>query len=202
MADSVDFGLPGVAVNPGDHICGFFFGVEERDEVLFPFLRAGMDKGDKCVCIVDATEPSAVRAGLGAAGEIDLGVESPQLDVLRASEAYLRSGAFSTRDMIAFFTDAFGTANKAGYTRMRVAGETTWLFQDPPGKEEFIEYESELNRFVPQHDQVVLCLYDLARFGGGMMVDLLKTHPRLLLGGMVIDNPHYLSPDEFRLTRS
>jgi hypothetical protein len=34
-----------------------------------------------------------------------------------------------------------------------------------------------------------------------MMVDLLKTHPRLLIAGMVLDNPHYLSPNEFRLAR-
>jgi hypothetical protein len=38
--------------------------------------------------------------------------------------------------------------------------------------------------------------------GGSTMVDLLRTHPRLLLGGMVIDNPHYLTPDEFRLART
>jgi hypothetical protein len=43
MADSVDFGLPGVAVNPGDHIGGFFFGIEERDEVSLSFLRLSPD---------------------------------------------------------------------------------------------------------------------------------------------------------------
>jgi hypothetical protein len=82
-----------------------------------------------------------------------------------------------------------------------VAGETTWLFDDPPGADEFVEYESELNRYTTQYPQSILCLYDLERFGGGMMVDLIKTHPKLLLGGLLIDNPHYLSPDEFRATR-
>ena len=37
--------------------------------------------------------------------------------------------------------------------------------------------------------------------GSGTMADLLRTRPRLLIGGMVIDNPHYLTPDEFRLAR-
>jgi hypothetical protein len=41
-------------------------------------------------------------------------------------------------------------------------------------------------------------MYDLERFGGGVVVDLLKTHPKLLLGGVLIDNPHALTPDEFR----
>ena len=27
--------------------------------------------------------------------------------------------------------------------------------------------------------------------------NLLMTHPRMLVGGMVIENPYYLSPDEF-----
>jgi hypothetical protein len=27
-------------------------------------------------------------------------------------------------------------------------------------------------------------------------VDLLKTHPRLLLGGMILDNPDYMTPEE------
>jgi hypothetical protein len=34
-----------------------------------------------------------------------------------------------------------------------------------------------------------------------MLVDLVKTHPKLLLGGVVIDNPYALSPDEFLATR-
>jgi hypothetical protein len=206
-SERVDFGLPGVTVNPGDHICAFFFGVEERDAVLLPFLRAGLCNGEKCMCIVDATEPSAVLDQLHAdlphdADGAPAAAAQRPLEVLRATEAYLRGGAFSTRDMIAFISDSIDSASHAGYDRTRLAGETTWLFQDPPGSEQFIEYESELNRFVPEHDQVVLCLYDLARFGGGMMVDLLRTHPRLLLGGMVIDNPHYLTPDEFRLART
>jgi hypothetical protein len=49
---------------------------------------------------------------------------------------------------------------------------------------------------------VIMCLYDLDDFGGGMIVDVLKTHKKLLLGGLVLDNPHYLSPAEFRASRS
>ena len=30
-----------------------------------------------------------------------------------------------------------------------------------------------------------------------MMLDLVRTHPKLLLGGLVIENPHYLTPDDY-----
>jgi hypothetical protein len=48
---------------------------------------------------------------------------------------------------------------------------------------------------------VILCLYDLARFDGENLVDILKTHPTVLVGGMVLDNPYYLEPAEFLATR-
>jgi len=84
----------------------------------------------------------------------------------------------------------------------RVTGEAGWVLEAPLGVEEFIDYESQLNDFAPRYPQVILCLYDLAHFGGGMIVDVLKTHKKLLLGGLVLENPHYLTPDEFRATRS
>jgi hypothetical protein len=209
MRTAVDSGLPGVNLAPGDHLCGFFFGIAERDEVLLPYLRAGLRSGEKCMCIVDATEPEHVFDGLDAQLD-DMHepkskpyVESEQLGVISASQAYLRTGEFSTPDMIEFLQDFTSTATGVeGYDTVRIAGETTWLLKQPPGAEQFIDYESELNRFVPLYPQVVFCLYDLQRFGGGMIVDVLRTHPKVLLGGMVLENPNYLSPDEFRAMRS
>jgi hypothetical protein len=200
--DAVDFGIPGAQLQPGDHVCAFFFGLAERDDILLPYLRQGLRDGDKCLCIVDASEPSTVISGIGDGVNVDGAVRSRQLEVLRATQAYLRTGEFSTNQMIDFFRETVGAATASGgYDFARVAGETTWLFDDPPGADEFVEYESELNRYTTQYPQSILCLYDLERFGGGMMVDLIKTHPKLLLGGLLIDNPHYLSPDEFRATR-
>jgi hypothetical protein len=199
----VESGLPGVALEPGDHICGFFFGVEERDSVLLPYLRAGLQTGDKCICVVDASEPATVLESMGADNDLDVHrfVQSEQLDIRKATEAYLSSGAFSTDDMISFLDDFVRDATVGGdYARVRIAGEATWVLDEPPGFDKLIEYESELNRFVIRYPQIILCLYDLQRFGGGMLVDLMKTHPKILLGGMVLDNPHYLSPDEFRAT--
>ena len=63
---------------------------------------------------------------------------------------------------------------------------------------ELMVLESEMNRFLPLFPQVVVCLYDIGRFGSGIVVDLLKTHPRMLIGGMLVENPYYTSPDELR----
>ncbi len=53
-----------------------------------------------------------------------------------------------------------------------------------------------MNRIIPLYKQVVLCLYDLNQFGGALIFNLLKTHPTLLLGGLLLENPYFRTPDE------
>jgi hypothetical protein len=53
-----------------------------------------------------------------------------------------------------------------------------------------------MNRYLPLYPQVIVCMYDLDRFGAGLVVDLLKTHPRILVGGMLVENPYHVTPDE------
>jgi hypothetical protein len=196
---SMKFGLPDVSFGVGDHICCFYRGPTERDEILLPYLHAGLVAGDKCTCVVDETEPEVVVAGLDAADSIS----SHQLDVQRSTDTYLLGGHFSTDRMISFWDAAVAEAmGDGGYQFARSVGEMTWSLRELPGVDELAGYESELNRFMPRYPQVILCLYDIDQFGGGIVVDMLKTHPRVLLGGIVLENPFYLSPDEFLATRA
>jgi hypothetical protein len=66
-----------------------------------------------------------------------------------------------------------------------------------PGVDALIRYESELNRFTARHPQAVLCMYDLNQYNESIVIDLLKTHPLVLLSGMALENPYFLTPDEF-----
>lgn len=49
---------------------------------------------------------------------------------------------------------------------------------------------------VRRHPQQVLtCRCHLELAGGGIIVDLQRTHPRVLLGGLLLDSPHFVSPE-------
>jgi hypothetical protein len=199
MADSHDLGVPGVAVAPGDHLCAFYLGDRERDELLLPYLRAGLHEGDKCLGIVDSNDPSTLANELGGGIDVDACVASKQLELWKSTDSYLRDGKFTIERMIEFWEGTVGPAVQSdGFEFVRVFGEMTWSLRDMPGVEYLADYESEVNRFVPKYPQVILCMYDLREFGGGLLMDLLKTHPKVLLGGLVLENPHYLSPDEYR----
>jgi len=202
MTDSVALGINGLSIPPGTHICAFFRGVAERDEIMVPYLREGLREGNKCMCIID-DEVDGVRTALGADPDPAAPANDHQLDICSSKETYLRRGTFSTQEMLDFWEDSVGAALKEdGFPFVRSTGETTWTVKELPGLYDFLTYEAELNRFLPRYPQVILCLYDLDHFGGQILVDILKTHPKVLMGGTVLENLHYLEPDEFLASRA
>src|SRR6476620_927291 len=82
-------GLPGVSFTPGLHICAFFRGPSQRDELLLPYLREGLAAGDKCICVTD--DPAAGAAVCALAGEF--GSAAPaQLQPMDSASTYLSGG--------------------------------------------------------------------------------------------------------------
>lgn len=175
-------------------MCAFYRGSGDRDDVLMPYLRTGIQAGDKCICIVDsATTAQQVHLLDPADGEHG----HHQLDVHIPETSYLAGGGFSREEMLGFWTDHLDAAADDGYPFSRLVGEMTWALRDAPGVEDLVLYEAELNRVAPKYPTVVLCLYDLDRFTGEVIVSIVKTHPKVLIRGMVVENPYYVEPDEF-----
>jgi DNA-binding CsgD family transcriptional regulator len=196
--NGLSLGIPGVgAVRLGTHFCALYSGPAERDRLLFPFLEEGLRHGDKCLCLIDDVEPALVRdLAVGQPGP-GYSRRSAQLDVERASDAYLRSGEFSVEDMMSFLSESADAAIRNDFDLLRVAGEMSWVLPGPPAGENLFLYESALNHAVEQMPAIIMCLYDLHKFGTEMLVEVLRTHPTVLLDRTVIANPHYELPTEY-----
>ena len=142
-------------------------------------------------------EPALVRdVAVGQPGR-EYSRRSAQLDVERASDSYLRSGAFSVDDMMSYLSESADAAIADKFDLLRAAGEMSWVLPGPPGRQDLFLYESALNHAVEQMPAILMCLYDLQKFGAQMLVEVLRTHPMVLLDRTVIDNPHYLRPTEY-----
>jgi DNA-binding CsgD family transcriptional regulator len=196
--NGLSLGIPGVgSVSPGTHFCALYSGPAERDRLLFPFLEEGLRHGDKCLCLIDDVEPALVRdVAVGQPGP-EYSRRSAQLDVERASDSYLRSGEFNVEDMMSFLSESVDAAIADDFDLLRAAGEMSWVLPGPPGWEDLFHYESALNNAVEEMPAIFMCLYDLQKFGAEMLVEVLRTHPTVLLDRTVIDNPHYMPPTEY-----
>ena len=195
MSPSIALGVNGLEAQVGDHICGLYAGQSQRDQVVIPFLEAGLTAGDKCICVFDETDPAKIFKELGHKVAMSTSA-AKQLEVIRAADLYLRSGRFCADEIIGSWKAAIADAMYDGRFDLVRAVET-WSRRDVvPDMHELLMLESEMNRYLPLYPQVVVCLYDIDRFGAGIIVDLLKTHPRMLVSGMLIENPYFLTPDE------
>jgi hypothetical protein len=65
------------------------------------------------------------------------------------------------------------------------------------GLNELLEYEARLNQILPKFPDPVICVYDLAKFTAGPVMDILRTHPMVIIGGLMAENPFFVAPDLF-----
>jgi hypothetical protein len=50
-----------------------------------------------------------------------------------------------------------------------------------------------------KYDDPVICTYDLSKFSASMIIDIMRTHPVVIIGGVLQENPFFVPPDQFLL---
>ena len=91
-------GLPGVSFTPGLHICAFYRGAEQRDELLLPYLREGLAAGDKCICVTDDPAAGEAVRALGTEFGVDTTSASAQLQPMDSGSTYLSRWVLRDRE--------------------------------------------------------------------------------------------------------
>ncbi len=165
-----------------------------------PFLRQGFGQADMIISILDPANADEYRTRCGEAG-IDLAAHeaSGKAPVYRFDNTYLIDGHFSADRMVSLIEKTVVESRRKGYPRVRGFGEMHWALSGLPGTEELIEYESRVNDVWDEYQDPLVCVYDLKYFSGSgsVLLDILATHPKVILGGRVVENPYYVPPDEF-----
>jgi hypothetical protein len=189
--------LAGATLDQLRHVCGFFNGIEEEYGILAPFIQDGLQEGQKAFLSVDPGRRDGHRRNLRDAGVDVAGCSSTgQLEIETWDHTYLRPGRFDQDAMLALVESVLIRARSEGYPLTRLVANMEWALEDLPGVHDIVEYESRFNRVIAPYDDVVICTYDATRFGGDLIVDVLRTHPMVILGGFLQENPFYVPPDE------
>jgi hypothetical protein len=85
-------------------------------------------------------------------------------------------------------------AREAGYRRTRLLGDMDWALENQIRDGDLIALEARLNEVYSRHEVWVICAYDLTRFSGSVVLDVMRTHPVAMIGGVLQHNPFYIPP--------
>lgn len=180
-----------------EHIALFYETREERFATVTPFIRQGIEEGERVMYVIDDFTESQILAELrGGDADIDAALESGQLTFHSLEETYLRSGRFDADDMLEVYEGAIEEA-KADYPGLRVTASTNFVLDDHATTEEFMAYESRVNELFRGEDCIALCHYDRDRIPAETLVDVVRTHPHLVFNETVCHNFYYTPPEEF-----
>jgi hypothetical protein len=182
------------------HACAFFNSKEEEYLVLLPFIREGLDEGDRVFQIVDQQRHEEHVRRLEAAGiDVAEAQGTERVEIKHWEDAYLQDGYFDCQRQMAVIEVVLVEGRTKGFQRTRLMGGAEWAMQDQPGVHELIEYESRLNYLLGDREDRVCCIYDVNKFIATLIMDAMRVHPAVIIGGIYQENPFYVPPDEFLL---
>jgi hypothetical protein len=190
--------LAGSQLGATRHVCAFFNSDEEEYSVLLPFIKDGLKCGDKAVHVLNPQQHQDHLQRLAAAG-IDPAAaqQSGQLELRTNTEVYLPDGRFDQDRMLEVFEQLASGNAKGGFPLSRICCRMDWAVEDRSHIDNVIEFEARVNDVWLRHDDAVICTYHLRQFGGDAVIEIMRTHPMVIVGGILQHNPFFVPPDEF-----
>ena len=183
--------LANARFGPHFHACAFVMGPDEELAVMEPFFVEGLARGQKAAYIVDPRKRDETEARLRASAPSD-----DLVDVTSWNDAHLKGDRFDQDRMRKALDDMISAHSATGLPPMRLAGQMDWIFSNPPGIEQLVEYEATVSDMLSRAKTPTVCVYDARRLSGGMLIDLLRAHPLTVMNGVLHENPFYTPADE------
>jgi DNA-binding CsgD family transcriptional regulator len=194
------FRLTGSMLGARPHICAFFNTPDDEYRALLPFIKEGFAIGEKAVHTVDPGRRDHHIQRLSSAGiDVDSLCRNSQLELRDWCNTHLRTGRFVASDTLELFQQLVRDARRGGFPLVRFVTEMEWFLQTEMNTDELLEYEARANDVWMRPDgpiHPVICTYDLNRFRADVVADAMRTHPMVLIGGVLQENPFFVQPEE------
>ncbi len=200
--DVMSLGFGGYTCNWGTHFCGLYESDEERDTIMFGFLAQGLCDRELLVCCPGEAhyDHALDRVHAQCPGADRPGPDSFRL--LHSRELYHPQGFFSPQAMLKAHDDIWAENLQTGTRNVRGTAEMGWALEKIPGIEHLMAYESILNTFIWGKPWISICMYDVNRFPGATIMKVLQTHPFVITGGGIFENPYFVQPKKWVTERA
>ena len=142
-------------------------------------------------------------AALRSAGIGPERLEAGQTVFLTERAPFCEDGLFTARAMTSYMGREIDRALADGFTGLRMTGEMTWILGNELETMRVLECESRLNESLACAPAMVLCQWDRTAFEPMIMLEVLRTHPLVVVADELLDNTAYFVPtEEYLASRS
>jgi hypothetical protein len=179
------------------HVCAFFSSADDEYRTMLPFMRDGLAAGERLVnCVPEDRTDHEDRLRAGGI-DVDEARRTHQLETIKSEDAYLqKDGHFDGEAMLRFLPQLLASGRDFGFSTTRLIAHAEHMLTDADA-DAFVQYESRLNYILPKYGDPVVCTYDLNRVDAGLVMDVIRTHPMVVIGGLLQENPLFMPPDDF-----
>lgn len=174
--EELKLGIGYYTCNWSINICSLYENDEEHDEIILGFLGEENISGDlQLYCPAEQIKETFTK---------------------KFNKAYPNGGVLPF-EMDKGLDQFYFGSQKDGHRNVRVTAEMAWALEAIPGIEHLMVYESSLNYFIPCKPWTSISLYNINKFSGATIKDVLRTHPYAISGGIIKQNPYYVNPDKW-----
>ncbi len=175
-------------LKPTNHLIFVYDSPEAKHNVLFNYLKVGLDNGEAGVYVATDESPSQIRDAMKQFG---ISVEEYQrtgaLQIFGYEDVYIIDGNFNMMTTMDLWSRLYKEALKNGFKGLRVTGEMACFFKHNC-IQELLEYEKALHK-VLDIPIIAICAYDTNLLNKtkdpiNLYTELARTHATVLFTGV------------------
>jgi DcmR-like sensory protein len=187
---NIDLGINDERLAVSDHVA-YFWETDDEFERAVGFLETGLQGKDHCVIFGHRKANQKICAILKSHG-------FDHIELRRIGRLSILNGRHSGEEMLTEIGDTFQRARASGAPLIRLLGNIGWGHADWPEENEILEFEARVTAACRDFRCAVVCMYDVRKLSGRIMVrGAYETHPLTFCGNVLRENPHHVPIEDF-----
>jgi hypothetical protein len=169
-------------LKPTQHVILFYYEPELKRQLLFAYLKAGLDNGEAAAYITSQETPEQIKEAMRKFSiDVDGYEAAGALRVIPYTEWYYLDGHFDVCRTKNLWQNLYEQTSARGFKGLRVTGEVSCFF-DRGDVNELVAYEESLHKNV-ELPMAVICAYDTSQVPPRIFHNLIAAHGNSLFIG-------------------
>lgn len=165
-------------INWGTHFCQFYNTKQDLVDIIIPYLKVGLENNEFCIWV--ASNPlEAKKTFKMFVSNPETYLEKGQIEIIHYDDWYLKRGFFDTQEILNGLMEKLNKSLANGYDGLRLFEGLFSLEEEY--RDDFAEYEREINRVIDNSNMLVLCTYFLRKYNASEIFNIIERHQFALI---------------------